>query len=89
MNRDEICEWLETNFPDEEFLLADGLEEAFVGVDLDTMKTMYDSNKCLDIYVEDGMSYEDALEYFDFNVVGACLGEKTPIFLYYYGYDID
>jgi len=87
MNRREICDWLEETYPDEEFLLADGLEEAFVGVDDATKKTMYDSRICLDIYVKDGMSYEEALEYFEFNVVGAYLGEKTPIFLNYNNYE--
>ena len=27
----------------------------------------------------DGMSYEDALEYFNLNTRGAYMGEKTPI----------
>ena len=29
----------------------------------------------------DGMSYDEAMEYFDFNVQGAWVGENTPIFL--------
>jgi hypothetical protein len=87
MNRDEICSWLETHFPDEEFLLADGLEEAFVGVDDATKKTMYNSEICIDIYMKDGMSYEEALEYFEFNVIGAYAGEKTPVFLNYNNYE--
>lgn len=81
MSRDEICDWLTQYYPDEEFLLADGLEEAFVGVDDETKRTIYDTDKCLDIYIEAGMSYEDALEYFEFNVLGCYLGDKTPIFL--------
>ena len=27
------------------------------------------------------MSYEEAVEYFDFNVEGAYMGEKTPIWV--------
>lgn len=84
MNREQICEWLENTYPDEEFLLADGLETAFVGVDDKTKKTVYDAQICLDIYMNDGMSYEEAVEYFEFNVIGAYVGEKTPIYLNYY-----
>lgn len=29
----------------------------------------------------DGMTYEDAQEYYDFNVVGAWVGEATPCFV--------
>jgi hypothetical protein len=82
MNREEICDWLLSNFPDEEFILADGLEDAFVGVNLLTMRTMYDSLKIMHILIEDSATYEDALEYFSFNIAGAYVGEKAPIFLY-------
>lgn len=29
----------------------------------------------------DKMSYDEALEYFEFNVLGAYMGEKTPIWV--------
>ena len=29
----------------------------------------------------DGMTQEEALEFFEFNVVGAWVGEQTPIFV--------
>jgi len=31
--------------------------------------------------IRDEMSYEEAIEYFDFNVRGAYMGEKTPIWV--------
>ena len=40
----------------------------------------YDYRKVIDIFAED-MSHEEAQEYFDFNVIGAWLGEGTPIFI--------
>ena len=44
---------------------------------------VYDYEKCIQVLVErDGMTREDAEEFFDFNVVGAYVGENTPIFLY-------
>ena len=29
----------------------------------------------------DGMTYEEAFEFFDFNIMGAWVGKKTPMFL--------
>ena len=44
--------------------------------------TIYDLNKCIDILIKrDGMSQEEAMEYMDFNVLGAYVGEETPVFL--------
>jgi len=40
----------------------------------------YDYRKVIDIFAED-MSHEEAQEYFDFNVIGAWVGEGTPIFI--------
>jgi len=69
---------------DETILTADGFEEAFVGIGRQFGKPMavYDRTKCIEILMEnDGMDYEDAEEYFQYNVEGAWVGENTPIFL--------
>jgi hypothetical protein len=65
-----------------ELLTADGFDKAIVGVvhRMDTMAICYDKNKVIEILMED-MSYEDAIEYFDFNIAGAWVGESTPFFL--------
>jgi hypothetical protein len=65
-------------------LMADGFEEALIGFGtrFNNPVTIYDLNKCIAILVDgDGMSQEEALEYMDFNVLGAYVGEETPIFL--------
>ena len=42
----------------------------------------YDYDKCVDILVRDqNMEYEEAIEWMDFNVCGAWMGDKTPIFV--------
>jgi hypothetical protein len=64
--------------PDEEFLLADGFNDAVLGVDETSMRLIYSISKCINILMED-MSEEEAFEYFDYNVSGAYMGEKTPI----------
>jgi hypothetical protein len=67
---------------DENVLLADGFENAFIGIgrQFGTPIAIYDRSKCIEILTED-MSEEEAEEYFQFNVEGSWVGEKTPIFL--------
>ncbi len=58
---------------------ADGFDDAIIGVDSRSMKLIYSQKKIIDILVQD-MTLDDALEYFNFNIEGAYMGEKTPIF---------
>lgn len=68
---------------DESVLLADGFENAFIGIGQQFGKpiSVYDRGKCIRILEEQGMSPEEAEEYFSFNTEGAWVGEQTPIFL--------
>ena len=65
-------------YTDEEFLIAVGFDSAIIGVDESSMRLIYSVEKCLQILCDD-MTYEDAIEHFEFNVKGAYVGEKTPI----------
>jgi hypothetical protein len=65
-------------YQEESFLTADGFDEAIIGVDESTMRVIYSVKKCIEILMRD-MSEEDAMEYFDYNVSGSYMGEKTPI----------
>jgi hypothetical protein len=62
---------------------ADGLEEAFIGVaqQFDKKFAVYDREKVVSIFINQGMTKEEALEYFNFNVVGGWVGESTPAFI--------
>jgi hypothetical protein len=75
----------------EEALLADGFEDAFVGMAErcgQPSLAVYDADKCLDVLMQrDGMSYDEAVEFFNFNTLGAWVGEMTPLFLW--GRDVD
>jgi len=64
-------------------LFADGFDEAIAGVTWDGERTrvVYTTEKILKILMEDGMSYDEASEYFDFNVAGAYMGVYTPLYL--------
>ena len=74
---DKILTW----FPEEEILKADGFDEAIIGIDDSSMRLIYSVSKCIDILRKD-MNELDAIEYFDFNVKGAYVGEKTPIYCF-------
>ena len=66
-----------------EALLADGFEDAFMGIvqQFNRYLAVYDRDKCLNVLIErDGMTFTEAVEYFDFNVTGAWMGENTPAF---------
>jgi hypothetical protein len=67
---------------DEEVQLAEGFENAFVGIatQFNRKFAVYDRAKCIDILSKD-MSYDEAEEYFQFNVEGAWVGENTPAFI--------
>jgi hypothetical protein len=67
-----------------EALTADGLEDALIGYTSVMGRTLavYDVDSVIDIFMtRDGMSYEDAREFFEFNVEQAWMGENTPLFL--------
>jgi hypothetical protein len=84
MKPDDIRAWVAEYNP--EALLADGFDAAIIGVAERCGQdgvVVYDAEKCIDIMVErDGMSREDATEFFHFNTLGAWVGDGTPLFLW-------
>ena len=73
---------------DENILLLDGFDDAIVGVSERLGQVpiaLYDRDKIIAILMErDGMAHEEALEFFDFNIIGAYVGEYTPAFVTFY-----
>ena len=66
--------------------LADGFEDAFVGTTISAFGrkqvAIYDYDKCILILMHDNhMTEDDAIEYFDYNVIGSWVGEDTPIYI--------
>jgi hypothetical protein len=78
MNRKEI----EETYKDEQMLFADGFDKAIIGVAhiFNKLIVAYDTKKCIKILMKD-MTHEEAVEYFDFNVIGSYVGEYTPSFI--------
>jgi formylmethanofuran dehydrogenase subunit E len=78
IDREHLMEVLE----EEECLTADGFDKALVGCTYGAnVVAVYDINKMIEILVDEGMEHEDAVEFLDFNVVGAYVGEKTPLYV--------
>jgi hypothetical protein len=73
-----MIEKIVEQYYDEEILKADGFDDAVIGIEENDMRLIYSVYKCLKI-LEQEMTEEDAMEYFTFNVSGAYVGEKTPI----------
>ena len=87
-------EWVNENI-EESAYLADGFDEAIIGISERFGRdpiVAYDRDKCIEIIIErsaqNGLTndeaYEEAAEYFGFNVIGAWVGEGTPEFLTLY-----
>ena len=62
--------------------LADGFDDSILGYDTKG-RVIYSINSILDTLVDrDGMDYDEAQEYFGFNIECAYVGEYTPIYMY-------
>jgi hypothetical protein len=71
------------NYSFEELTKADNFDDAVVGIEVNTLRLVYSIDKMIAILTKDDeMTYEDAIEYLDFNVFCAYVGERTPIYIY-------
>ena len=64
---------------------AEGLDEALIGtayrIDLGEI-LVYDYDKCVEIFMDiNDWTEEEAIEWGDYNGVGAYIGEGTPVFV--------
>jgi hypothetical protein len=68
-----------------EALKADGFDECIVGIAV-TFKGaifLYNPNMMIaQMVARDGMTEEEAVEYFEYNILGAYMGDFTPAYLY-------
>lgn len=70
---------------DEEMMIMDGFDHCILGVcsrigqpDI----VAYDLDAVMRTLIErEGMTEEDAIEYFEYNQIGAYVGERTPCFV--------
>ena len=67
-------------------LLADGFDDAIIGITTDRIngieRVVYDAWKMIEVLVgRDNMRPTEALEYLEFNTFTAYVGEGTPIYV--------
>ncbi len=67
---------------DDQTMFAEGFEEAFLGLGTQAGKqvAVYNKQKIFEILQKE-MSSEEAVEYYQFNMECAFVGERTPVFL--------
>lgn len=65
-------------------LLMDGFDECIIGICQRFGQepiVAYDIDKIVESLMNDGMSYEEAVEFYEFNQIGAWVGDSTPCFI--------
>lgn len=75
----ELVEELEN----QNLLVMDGYDDCILGLGrrFDQTFVVYDQKKVIAKLMTEGMTEEEALEFHDYNQVGAYMGEGTPAFL--------
>ena len=64
-----------------EALLADGHDNALAGYDTKG-RAIYFVSQIIGNLIKEGMTEEEAFEFFDFNIECAYVGEHTPLYMY-------
>jgi hypothetical protein len=65
-------------------LFMDGFDDCIIGIcnEFGPARLIYDSEAVLNaLQTRNNMSREEATEYYSFNIVGAYVGEQTPILM--------
>ena len=70
----------------EGLITADGYDEAFLGIADRFGKepvAVYDYDMCIQILMRDNdMDFEEALEFFEYNTIGAFIDDNQPVYLH-------
>lgn len=79
----QILEWIDETF--EVIVYPTGFEDCIVGVGErfgGPPVAVLDVEKMLAQLEREGMTREEAIEYFEFNILGAHVGEQNPVYLH-------
>lgn len=80
-----LADWVDAVSDDSEvpLLKMEGYDDCIIGVvrRFNESFILYDKSKVLRRLCADGMTFEEAEEWYEFNMVGAWLGEGTVAFL--------
>jgi len=80
---DKVLEWIDETF--EVIIYPSGFEDCIVGVGErfgGPPVAVLDVEKMFKKMEKDGMTREEAIEYFEFNILGAHVGEENPVYLH-------
>lgn len=77
-----LFERIDEEYGDDEIIRLDGLDDAILGLGVTfavtTPRLVYSQAKILEVLVDRGMTEEEAIEYFDFNIGCLYAGPGTP-----------
>lgn len=79
MNRKDVCEFLET-FDLSASLLSEEFDPALRGINTDGL-VVYEVSAILNILRSQGLTEEEAMEHFSFNIEGS-KGEGLPVYFW-------
>lgn len=69
----------------EDALIMDGYDDCIIGTcerfGFSDIVVAYDYDKVIKKLMDEGMTDEEAVEFFEFNMLGAWVGDKTPVFI--------
>lgn len=80
---DKVLAWIDETF--EVIIYPSGFEDCIVGVGErfgGPPVAVLDVEKMFKKMEKDGMTREEAIEYFEFNILGAHVGEENPVYLH-------
>ena len=80
MKRAEIAE----SYPDALLLDPEYFDDAIVGIihDFNRTAVCYSESKIIELLMsEDKMDYDEAVEYYQYNILGAWMGDWSPMYL--------
>jgi hypothetical protein len=69
-------------FDEVEILKADGYDDCIIGYEQSgssPIRLVYSVKKVMSKLIEEGMEEIDAIEHFEFNILGSYVGEQTPV----------
>jgi hypothetical protein len=79
---DKILKNISDNYGDVFMLQIHGFDDAVIGYEENSMRLIYSVTSCIEILIQQGLSFTESLEHFEINVKGSFTGEKAPIFCY-------
>ena len=81
-NYKDILKWIKEEYPN--ILLMDGYDDCIIGVCERFGQEpiiAYDKEKVINKLQTIGMDYDEAIEWYEFNQLGAWMGDSTPCFI--------